>query len=130
MLRAAYSLTDANNTNVPVKPNDNTEPDPTGALPNLVIQDWFLNYDNRPGGSGQLQYKVANAGDAVAPAGAYINLVLSEDQHLNNNDIFVVYEPIQFDLKPGEFVYRDQANAIRLITKRFGAWRILPWVMG
>lgn len=114
VLLLAFSLTDADNSDVSTEepPEDKTEPIPTGALPNLTVSDWGLNYDNRPGGSGELTYQVSNVGNAPAPAGAYVNLMLSTDAHFNSNDTFVVYEQIPFELLPGEFAFRDAANHI------------------
>lgn len=113
VLLLAFSLTDADNGNIPQEPPENrTEPVPTGVLPNLTVSDWNLKYDNRPGGSGQLTYKVSNVGTGVAPAGAYINLMLSKDAQINSNDIFVVYEQIPFELLSGEFAFRDDSNQI------------------
>lgn len=133
VLLMAFSLSDADNNNVPQEepPEDKTEPVPTGALPNLTVSDWNLNYDNRPGGSGQLIYQVSNVGNAVAPAGAYINLMLSNDAQFNSNDILIVYEQIPFELGPGEFAFRDEANYIAFnfpTDLQAGEYYIALWV--
>jgi len=114
VIQVSYSLTDADNVAVTnTVTNDNrTVPETDRSAPNLVISQWDMDYDARPGGQGLLRYKVSNQGGTVAPAGAYINLMLSRDAVINSNDTFVVYEPIQFDLKPGEFVFRDNTNAV------------------
>ncbi len=113
VLMLSMALQDADNsTTVNTTDDPRTEPEPTGNLPNLVVSDWNLNYDARPGGQGQLQYQVVNNGTAPAPAGANITLVLSKDQNINANDAIVVYESIGFDLQPGEYVYRSENNAI------------------
>ena len=82
-------------------------------MPNLTPSSWDADYDPRPGGSGSLTYRVDNTGTALAPKGANIALVLSTNQDINNNDYLVIYEPIQYDLGPGAYVYRDEASAIR-----------------
>lgn len=113
VLLLAMSLTDADNSNVPQEPTtDRTEPAPTGALPNLTVADWNMTYDNRPGGSGELTYRVSNTGTGSAPAGAYINLMLSTDAQFNANDVFIIYEQIPFELLSGETAFRDDSSSI------------------
>ncbi len=113
VLMVSMSLTDANNSNVTTDPvNEQTEPPPSGNLPNLTVSDWNINYDNRPGGSGSLTYKVSNTGSATAPAGAYVNLMLSTDAQFNSNDTFIIYEQIPFDLPSGQFAFRDNSAPI------------------
>jgi hypothetical protein len=59
-----------------------------------------------------LEWTVINTGLATAASGADVNLMLSKDQSISSNDIYVVYEEILFDMDPGGSVYRDSANSI------------------
>ncbi|EGV27865.1 peptidase C1A papain [Thiorhodococcus drewsii AZ1] len=109
VIQQAYSAQDVDNPNDP----DPVDPEPTPAnAPNLQIMSWSADYDSAPGGAGSLQWRVANTGTGVAPAGAYVNLMLSENADISSGDVFVVYETIPFDLDAGDFVYRDENNAI------------------
>lgn len=129
----AYVLLDADNTDVtPPDPEDRTEPEPdTSQLPNLSILSWEATYDPRPRGEGKLTYRIANTGTRTAPAGANINLMLSEDGTITGSDYYVIYEPIQQNLEPGESVFREETNALsfrlpdRLET---GDYHIALWV--
>ncbi len=112
LVSQAYVLYDAENKELIDPEPHPIEPIPPQNLPNLQIMNWSASYDPHPGGSGYLHYEIANSGTAVAPAGAYVNLMLSKTERINNSDIFVVYEPIQFDLAPGSAVYRDQSNPL------------------
>ncbi|MBF0467535.1 MAG: hypothetical protein HQK61_01395 [Desulfamplus sp.] len=114
ILSEAYVLEDAENSVnvVPVDPEP-TEPEPDyNTLPNLTVEDWNANYDPRPRGAGSLTYSVINNGPGTAPAGADINLMLSDNRDITTSDYYVVYETIPFDLKTGESVYRDEEIAI------------------
>ena len=108
----AYILIDADNTAPVVPPVLPPTPEPSDDLPNLQVRDWEVSYDPRPRGEGRLHYTVINTGTAVAPSGADVNFVLSEDQRININDHFVVWETIPVDLEPGESVYRDESNPL------------------
>ncbi|NEV61102.1 C1 family peptidase [Thiorhodococcus minor] len=109
VIQQAYSAQDAENQDDP-EPVD-PEPPPSSA-PNLEIMSWTADYDPSPGGQGELQWRVANTGSEPAPAGAYVNLMLSENADISSGDIFVVYEQIPFDLDPGSAAYRDEGNTI------------------
>ena len=111
IIQQAYVLEDTENSVTPV-PEDPTEPEPAGDLPNLEVMDWSAQYDPRPRGEGTLQWRVGNTGAGTAPAGANVNLMLSANQDVSSGDIYVVYEDIPFDLAPGEVAYRDEANSI------------------
>src|SRR5262245_12034094 len=111
VLKQAYVLEDADNT-TPPGPEDPTVPPPTGALPNLQVVSWSASYDPRPRGEGQLLYQVANTDQGVAPAGADVNLMLSRDQIISPDDVYMVYEDIPFDLPSGTSVFRDASNPI------------------
>ncbi len=115
ILVQAFVLKDADNTDsdqsnpTPVPP---TTPYPTEDLPNLEVKDWGAAYDSRPGGEGTLEYQITNTGQGIATKGANISLMLSTDRIISSNDIYVVYEPIQFDMESGDVVFRDRNNAI------------------
>ncbi len=109
VIQQAYGVEDAENSVTP-QPVDPTPP--PASLPNLQIMSWSADYDNRPGGAGQLQWRVGNTGTASAPAGAYVNLLLSDNPTIASSDVFVVYEQIPFTLEPGGSAYRDADNAI------------------
>lgn len=114
ILSEAYVLEDAENSEIvtPISPAP-TEPEPDyNTLPNLTVVDWKAQYDPRPRGTGQLTYKVQNTGSGVAPLGADVNLMLSDNPEFTTNDYYVIYETIPFDLKTGESVYRDVNNSI------------------
>jgi hypothetical protein len=126
----AYSLEDITNTEPPVDPVD-PPPPPSGDLPNLEIKTWSADYSPRPGGSGMLRFEIANTGNAVAHAGAYVNLMLSVDERMSSDDVFVIYEPIPFDLLPGEVAYRDDNNALSFFfpdTLQPGTYLMAVWV--
>jgi hypothetical protein len=114
VLSEAYVLEDAENTTGPAPaPDDPTEPEPVyETLPNLTVASWNASYDPRPRGEGSLTYTIANTGSGLAPQGADVNLMLSANAEISGNDYYVIYEPIVFDLQPGETVYRDENNAI------------------
>jgi len=105
IMKEAYTIYDADNTDVP--PPSPPSPTPGDKLPNLQPLSWNFDYDPIPGGTGTLTWEVGNTGTAVAPAGAYVNLMLSTDQEISPNDIYVVYEQIPRDLQPGESIRRD-----------------------
>ncbi|MBF0102304.1 MAG: hypothetical protein HQK77_15490, partial [Desulfobacterales bacterium] len=126
-------ITENTNDFVPTQPTtEQTEPLPVSDdLPNLQVADWFMNYETRPGGLGKLQYKIVNTGKAMANAGADISLVLSQDATISSNDILVVYEPIVYDLAPGQYVYRDENNVIMFHLPTYispGTYYLALWV--
>ena len=129
----AFVLKDKDNTVAP--PTDNvkkdTIPAPVGELPNLVVQDWNLNYDPKPNGLGRLTYNVVNSGKATATKGANISLLLSVDAIFSTNDMYIVYEPIPFDLPVGQKAFRDEANAIQFnlpSSLKNGEYYVALWV--
>ena len=129
VLKYAYVLEDRENSVVP--PPDPVTPPTPSELPNLDVTDWTADYDGVPRGAGSLQYSVANTGTATAPAGANVALVLSRDANFTANDTYVVYEPIPFDLDPGESAYRDESNAIAFSfpdTLEPGEYYMAAWV--
>jgi hypothetical protein len=105
----AFVLTDGVNTGeiepvVPVVP-------PSGEdLPNLQIANWDVSYDGIPGGAGQWQWEIVNAGTSLAPKGADVNLMLSSDNQIDSTDWYVVYEEIPEDLEPGASAQRTASN--------------------
>ena len=112
MKYGAFILLDAENS-VPVIPTViPPEPTPRDELPNLQVQSWSVTYDPRPRGQGQLLYTVINTGTGVAPSGADVNLVLSENPRITSTDYFVVWETIPFDLSSGGTAVRDQDNPL------------------
>jgi hypothetical protein len=126
----AYSVEDIANADVPVGPVDPSPP-PAGDLPNLEILSWSADYDPRPGGVGSLRFEVVNSGTSAAAAGAYVNLMLSRDERIASDDVFVIYEPIPFDLVPGESAYRDYGNALEFglpDTLKPGQYLMALWV--
>jgi hypothetical protein len=128
VIQQAYGVEDAENSVNP-QPVDPTPP--PASLPNLQIMSWSADYDNRPGGAGQLQWRVSNTGAASAPAGAYVNLMLSDNPTITSSDVFVIYEQIAFDLAPGASAYRDRNNAIRFRfpdTLTQGTYYMALWV--
>lgn len=100
-----WVLEDAKNDNVPPTP-DPVPPPPVGNLPDLQIKDWNANLDFSVGGSGELEWEVVNGGQATAPAGATVSLMLSKDKTINASDTYVVYEQIPFALETGKSAYR------------------------
>lgn len=126
----AYILVDAGNGDL--VDEDQTEPTPdANSLPNLSVRKWYINYDPKPRGIGTLTYEVINSGSGIAKAGADINLMLSKDSHIGSSDYYIIYEPIVFDLSPGEYVYRDDNNSIQFqFPDRIepGAYYMALWV--
>jgi hypothetical protein len=110
IVAAAVVLDDLPDVVVP--PPDPVDPPLPDQLPDLQVTDWKAYFDQRPGGSGSLQYTVTNTGTATAPAGAYVSLIVSRDPTFTSNNILVVYEPIPFDVAPGTTAYRDANNSI------------------
>ena len=106
----AFILHDAENSTPSPRPDP--RPDPPSDLPNLQVRSWNATYDPRPRGQGQLQYSVVNTGTGIAPRGADVNFVLSENPGITSTDYFVVWETIPFDLQPGDAVTRDQDNQL------------------
>ena len=129
VVSVSYVLQDAVNgeeppPEVPLRPVE-------GNLPNLEVQKWYAEYDPRPGGSGSWQWTVVNTGTAVAPRGADVNLILSQDEELDSTDWWVVWEEIPFDLAPGERAARGERNAREFIfpeTLSAGAYYMTVWV--
>ena len=112
ILSEAYVLEDAENQVTP-EPEDPTTPEPDdNTLANLTVESWDATYDPKPRGKGSLRYSVRNTGTGPALAGAEVNLMLSANREITGNDYYVIYEPIPFDLLPGESAYREQANEI------------------
>lgn len=105
-----FVLEDKENTINPSPPPP--PPPPPNGLPNLVPQNWSATYDPNPGGSGSLQWRVINSGTNTAPAGAYVNLMLSTNDIISANDLYVVYEQIPDITLPGHVWYRDAGNPI------------------
>lgn len=109
VMNESYVLLDGPNTgtlpdDIPVAPiQDN--------LPNLQVAGWSITYDAQPGGEGEWQWEVINAGTSVALKGADVNLILSKDTTIDSSDWYVVYEDISVDLQPGGSVYRDETNS-------------------
>lgn len=106
----AFILHDAENSTP--SPQPDPRPDPSSDLPNLQVRSWNATYDPRPRGRGQLQYSVANTGTGIAPSGADVNFMLSENSRISSTDHFVVWETIPFDLRPGRAATRDQDNQL------------------
>ena len=106
----AFILVDADNS-APSFPVVDLPP-PPGVLPNLQVRDWNATFDPRPRGKGVLHYTVVNTGPGVAPGGADVNLMLSEDRTFNSNDYYVVWETIESELGPGDNAFRDEDNPL------------------
>lgn len=125
----AYGLEDEEN---PVIPDTPVDPIPVGDnLPNLEVADWTSNHDPKPGGAGSLTYRVSNTGTATAAAGAYVNLMLSPNRTISDQDIFVIYEQIPFDLEPGHAAVRDEDNGLSFHfpdTLQDGLYYMALWV--
>jgi len=128
VIREAYSAVDASDTNNP-QPVD-PPPQPAN-MPNLTVTSWKADYTPKPSGSGTFQYKITNTGTAEAPAGAYVNLMLSKDRAISNSDIYVAYEKIPFSLEPGIAAYRDDSNVMNFKfpdTLLPGSYYMAVWV--
>ena len=108
-VREAWTLVDAENP-TPIDPDP--RPRPQDDLPNLQVQSWDATYDPRPQGQGRLQYRVVNTGTGIAPRGADVNLILSENQRITSADHFVIWETIPFDLRPGGAAFREETNEL------------------
>ncbi len=106
-----YTLEDAENSSDPTTPDDPVVPAP-GGYPNLSIRSWDADIGTQPGGGGTLRYKVVNTGEVTAPAGFNICFMLSKDRAFTRDDIYLLWETVPFELKPGASVYRDASNPI------------------
>lgn len=85
-------------------------------LPDLVIESWYAEWNNA--GDGSFTYKVVNQGQSSADKGWDINLMLSPDQILgNDNDYYLFYEDIPFSIAAGSNVYRDESIAAHFNLK-------------
>jgi len=128
IMRAAYVLIDAPNSVVapPVPPAPVVE-----NLPDLQVSNWSMEYDAKPGGSGRLQYSVANTGMKAVAANTFdISLVLSETRDFQDVK-WVVYETNFFDMATGDVIYRDSSNAIEFnlpSTLKAGTYYAAMWV--
>jgi hypothetical protein len=112
ILSEAYILEDAENTET-ITPQEPTEPKPDNStLPNLTVENWNASYDPHPRGAGSLTYTIKNSGSGIAPPGADVNFMLSDNPDISSSDYYVVYESIPFDLQSGGSAYRDAGNAI------------------
>jgi C1A family cysteine protease len=131
VLAMSFYLKDADNTGV-IEPNPTPTPPPSQNLPNLQVESWTASYDERPGGSGELQYSVINTGTVGVVANTVdVNLMLSADVEVSSNDIYVVYETVPLDIGPGGSVYRDQNNAISFYFPSYisaGTYYMGVWV--
>jgi hypothetical protein len=128
ILSETYILNDADNTGT--TPNPEPEP-PTNDLPNLRVSDWSASYDEKPGGSGTLTYEVVNVGSGVASSGFNVSLMLSEDNVITSNDIYVVYEPSAYNLSSGEVLYRDNQGPLQFRFPTYikpGSYYMAVWV--
>ena len=92
--------------------NDNVSPgnQPVviqNTLPDLSVNTWYAQWDAY--GYGTLTYEVINNGASSTTNTAWeINLILDRDQVVGNgNEIYLFYEPTQYILAPGEYLYRD-----------------------
>ena len=110
VVRQLYVLIDAKNGSV--SPNGPTDPVDNG-LPNLQVVDWSANYNTQPGGAGTLKYRITNTGTRTAPSGVNVGFMLSRDQSIGRDDIYIFWEDVPFSFEPGNVVYRDDTNAIR-----------------
>jgi len=114
VFREAYSLHDK----TPTKPApvDPVNPPPPAKLPDLQVQSWQANWDPTnpsPGTSGTLQYTVVNSGNATAPEGVTVALVLSPTSTFNaGTAVYVVEEQIPFAMDPGITAYRHKNNEL------------------
>jgi hypothetical protein len=107
----AYVLEDAENGTI-VDDGSDSEPPSPSELPNLQVQSWQVAYDPTPRGAGLLEYSVINSGNATAPAGANVCMMLSSNTSINISDTYVVCEEIQSALEPGWSVFRNSDNPI------------------
>ncbi|BBL76677.1 CARDB domain-containing protein [Methylomagnum ishizawai] len=91
---------------------DPVPPPPASELADLQINSWDVRVTGYTlGGSGELEWEVSNGGQAtVAEGAANVSLMLSKDRVINASDLYLVYEPIPFDLKTGESAYRNIAE--------------------
>src|SRR5262249_19054211 len=85
-------------------------------LPDLSVDSWYAQ--TFTGGTGALTYRVANAGNAPAPAGFDVNLVLSRDQVIGNGDeIYLFFEESPSPLPAGNVLFRAADNAASFSLK-------------
>jgi uncharacterized repeat protein (TIGR01451 family) len=108
-----WTLEDGANSDVAPTP-DPVPPPVDGNLPDLQVQSWNANLDFSIGGSGELEWEVINGGQAAAPAGVTVSLMLSKDQVINVSDTYVVYEAIPFEIGVGDTIFRrfSEGNGI------------------
>lgn len=80
-------------------------------LPDLVVETWRARW-NTGSGNGTLEYKIRNEGASATTVTNWdINLVLSEDEIIgNNNEWYLFYEHGNHILNPNQIVYRDENN--------------------
>lgn len=97
LLSEAYTLYDAKNIDIPINNN----------LPNLSITSWSASYSNT---NGKLSWTIANTGQAIAPQGWNLNLIISKDKVIDSSDTIVVSETINCcTINPGESLSRSSA---------------------
>lgn len=84
--------------------------DIANALPDLQVNTWSANWSNSSG-DGTLTYEILNSGGTDAQPGWDINLVLSPNQVIGDNDEwFLYYYTTTTALPPGYVTYRDESN--------------------
>lgn len=92
-----------------ISPADSTV-DIVNTLPDMEVLSWYTVWDIS--GNGYLIYDLLNNGASTAPAGWLITLALSRNDIIGDGDeIFLFGERANFDLAPGDDLYRDDSSA-------------------
>lgn len=80
-------------------------------LPDLVVDSWWASWNDLTG-AGELEFKVSNVGNASLNSTEWdINLVLSTGEDVVNTFAYYLhYEPGDYALQAGEYVFRDASN--------------------
>lgn len=103
LMSQAYTLYDAKNDDTPINSN----------LPNLSISNWSAAYDNA--GNGKLSWRVTNTGQAIAPKGWDVSLLLSKDKFADTDDTVIAYETVNCcTMNPGTSLSRSSAQGNEL----------------
>jgi len=80
-----------------------------GARPDLAVDTWYAQWDGN--GDGSLTYEVANLGNVSAPGGWDINLMLSLDEDITADDIYLYYDTVTGELQPNRIICRSDVDS-------------------
>lgn len=124
----AYIVTDAGNEGGGQPPSDTASQGQPNALPDLQVDEWFIEYNNHPGGTGSWDWSIINTGPGVAAGGMDVSLVLSRDETIDSDDLVIVYQEVSFDLPTGHVASASGTGFVFPPDLEPGTYHIAVWV--